>query len=205
MEYLNASGRFARWQDSQDAITDAVSRLLIQRLAVREQGKTNGEWDEIYPYMLGYLLWRYTEVRGKYKGCMFWSREAVRLYGTHREAIKAKSCSVDGKSIFVHEHVVPKKVIRSALLALTEPTVGEVRSVLDQLAVAAVVAKAEDKRLSSRKFGLRQKMPAGWNADGGNPWARYAKATIRMDQHALLPARHRDWMSAAGLFVCRVS
>lgn len=114
------------------------------------------------------ILWTWSEFDGKYKGCRWWSEQALQV----------------GESLR-HEHAIPRRVLIERLLTLPNPTEAEVAQVLCQYCVGVVVTLAEDRRLSS--LGLRQRMPPDW--DGVDVWARYHVAGIRpTDTHAVAGA-----------------
>lgn len=53
------------------------------------------------------IIWVWSEFDGKHKGCRYWSEKAIAT-GSKREGL-------------VHEHVVPRKIIRAKLFALRSP------------------------------------------------------------------------------------
>ena len=103
------------------------------------------------------IFWHWTEFRGKYHGCRFWSETAH----AHRHRKNVKDLR--------HEHIVPKKVLLEMLFDLASPSASAVRALLDQFCVGIVVTKAEDMQLNHA--GLRSRMPDDW--DEQDPWARY--------------------------------
>jgi hypothetical protein len=119
--------------------------------------------------VLAEVVWVWSEFDGKYTGCRHWSRAAV---AARAAGEKARS--------FVHEHVVPKRIIIERLFALPSPVrAADVERVLSTLCIGAVLTREEDRRLT--ESGLRSGMP-GDIADFTNPWARYAAVGIEM-QH----------------------
>ena len=179
-----------RWQEREATISELAANLLVQRRGLERDSRLTKEWESLFRYTLKYLVWRFTEARGKYQGCPFWSVDAA------AEANRRGNVTDDkGKALFRHEHVVPNSEVQTQLLQVSQPTSAEVHGVLGQYAVSAVVTQPEDRLLTAA--GLRSAMLDG---AANNPWARYATASIRMDQHSLLPTRHEHWMSAAGLF-----
>jgi hypothetical protein len=76
----------------------------------------------------------------------------------------------------IHEHVVPRKIIREKLFALRKPSVTSVKRVLEKYCIGVVVTKEEDDRL--RDLRLHASMPEDW--DKKDVWARYKKADIRV-------------------------
>ena len=131
------------------------------------------------------VLWVWTEFEGKYEGCEFWSEAALEL--------GFKSAGL------VHEHLIPRKIVRKMLFDLSAPTITEVRKILDAYCIGVVVTKEEDLRLNS--IGLRSKMPEDW--DGANLWARYREADIRVTRkkRRTEQAETQQPLSAA-LFTC---
>lgn len=121
--------------------------------------------------VIHWASWRWSGAQGKYVGCPYWSRAALTELKTRGPGRWGAWCS--------HEHVVPRKVIVGALLALAEPTAARVRGVMERLAIGCVVTREEDRRLSK---GLRSKMPAGYEIEGDamylDVWARYRAAGI---------------------------
>jgi len=81
---------------------------------------------------------------------------------------KAQSAAPGAK--LVHEHVVPRGVIASQLLASELRSMDAVFHALRRHCLAAVVTKDEDNLLNER--GFKQAMPDGWTW-GDDPWARY--------------------------------
>lgn len=106
------------------------------------------------------IFWVWTEFDGKYEGCKYWSESAI-------------NSKLIGKGL-VHEHIVPRKIIRDRLLNINNPTPDAIRSLLDQFCIGVVVTQKEDKKLDSLK--LRSKMPNDW--DGNDAWARHKAAGI---------------------------
>ena len=106
------------------------------------------------------IFWVWTEFEGKHKGCEFWSEAAI-------------NSKLVGKGL-IHEHIVPRKIVRELLLDFDSPTPDAIRSLLDRFCIGVVVTQEEDERLNS--LGLRSKMPEDW--DGSDPWARHKAAGI---------------------------
>jgi hypothetical protein len=106
------------------------------------------------------IFWVWTEFEGKYKGCNFWSKEAI-------------SSNLKDKGL-VHEHLVPRKIVREQLLALPDKNPDAIRSFLDNILIGVVVTKGEDDELN--KLGLRSIMPSDW--DDKDVWARHKAAGI---------------------------
>jgi len=100
-------------------------------------------------------IWVWSEYDGKHSPSLFWSNEA-------------KQAKLNELPI-IHEHPVPRQVIREKLFSLRKPSTVSVKRVLTRYCIGAVIAKTEDITLN--KSGLRSKMPADW--DGKDLWARY--------------------------------
>lgn len=112
------------------------------------------------------IFWVWSEFYGKIKGCKNWSVEAKKAYESDK-SIK-----------LIHEHIVPRKVIRDKLFNLENVNSTEIMKVLNSYCIGVVVTKEEDNRLNS--IGLRSKMPINW--DGKDPWARYVAAAIEIEE-----------------------
>lgn len=112
--------------------------------------------------VLADVVWVWSEYFGKYDGCCYWSKKALKFKG-------------DTKSL-CHEHIVPKKVIIEKICGLKSPTKPKIREILERYCIGCVVTRDEDKELN--KAGLRAQMPAGWNGD--DPWARYKSVGIQV-------------------------
>lgn len=110
--------------------------------------------------VLDQVLWVWSEFEGKYHGCRLWS-VAARASGSKREGL-------------IHEHLIPRKIVRSKLFGLKSPTPEAVYRILQRWCVGVVVTKEEDRRLNDLKLG--SSMPKSWN--GKNKRARYQHAGI---------------------------
>ena len=108
------------------------------------------------------VIWAWTVFDGKYDRCEYWSEDAYKI----REN--------GGK--FIHEHVVPKKLIIEHLMSLENPSQESVKRILVACCIAVVVTVEQDRKLD--ELGLRSKMPEG--SDINNPWARYEKTGIKV-------------------------
>ena len=111
--------------------------------------------------VVDHVLWVWSEFDGKIQGCKHWS-------------IKAKNAKTGTR--LIHEHVVPRKVLREKLFSITSPTKRKVCNILSKYCVGVVVTNDEDKELNS--LGLRATMPKDW--DGKDIWARYSVAKIKI-------------------------
>lgn len=90
------------------------------------------------------VCWAWTEFDGKYRGCPYWSKAAI------------KRRRKDPKAKLKHEHAVPRKVVIDSLLKMNQPTMEQVKDVLERLLIGVVVTP-EEADLLDRKF--RDKMP----------------------------------------------
>jgi hypothetical protein len=80
----------------------------------------------------------------------------------------------------IHEHLVPRKVIREKLHGLKQPTALDVRRILDRYCIGVVITKDEDKKLDSK--GLRSSMPKNWK-ETDDRWARYTEVGIEIEKN----------------------
>ena len=108
------------------------------------------------------VFWVWSEFDGKHAGCKYWSKAAV------ESGLKDKG--------LVHEHLIPRKLVREMLLNLEDPSPEAVNDILERLCIGVVVTKGEDTRLNELK--LNSKMPDDW--DQQNLWARYQAAQIEV-------------------------
>ena len=106
------------------------------------------------------VLWVWSEFDGKHVGCKYWS-VAAKATGSRRDGL-------------IHEHLVPRAVVREKIFGLRNPTQQAVRRTLQTWCVGVVVTKTEDERLN--KAGLRSSMPKDW--DKRDKWARYKAVGI---------------------------
>ena len=112
--------------------------------------------------VLDQVLWVWSEFDGKHKGCKFWS-------------VAARASGLSSKGL-VHEHLVPRKVVRKKLFSLQDPSPEQVHRILDRWCVGVVVTNEEDSSLN--RLGLNSSMPERWN--GRDRWARYTEAKIEI-------------------------
>ncbi len=108
------------------------------------------------------IFWVWSEFDGKHAGCNYWSKAAI------ESGLKNKG--------LVHEHLIPRKVVREMLLNLKDPSPEAVNDILERLCIGVVVTKEEDTRLND--LGLNSQMPPDW--DQQNLWARYHAAGIEV-------------------------
>lgn len=108
-------------------------------------------------------IWIWSEYDGKYEGCRWRS---------------VKACNGDDgtNDPLIHEHPVPRKVIRDMLFELQAPTPQNVRAVMDKFCLGVVIRKSEDVALTRK--GLRAAMPHNW--DRKDPFARYREVGLEI-------------------------
>lgn len=107
-------------------------------------------------------LWVWSEFDGKYAGCPIWSQAA-------------KGSGLKSKGL-IHEHVVPREIVRTKLFDLTAPTPESVSAVMTEWCIGAVILKTEDDLLN--RAGLNSRMPENW--DGNDRFARYRAVGIKI-------------------------
>jgi hypothetical protein len=106
------------------------------------------------------ITYKWTEAYGKYEGNSFWSLKALQHYDN-----KSK------RSEIIHEHIVPRKVIKDKLIERKESMDFDyLKDFFKNVLVGAIITKEEDKSLNN--FSLRQKFPDLEHVEE-NPWARY--------------------------------
>lgn len=111
-------------------------------------------------------LWSAYE--GKHEGCRYWTKEAIFARREHLR-YDGSGLKIPSEHQLIHEHIVPRNIIRDVLLELQSPSALDVNELLEQYCVGAVITKLQDARLT--EMGLRSSMPRGWRF--GNIWARY--------------------------------
>ena len=104
--------------------------------------------------LLSILVWKWTEADGKYRGCRFWTPQALAA----------------DRSTWAHEHVVPRKLVVRALLDLPDPSPSAVRDLLERVGLACIVTRDEHDALPD--------LP--WETLHDDPWARYREAGIEV-------------------------
>jgi hypothetical protein len=132
---------------------------------------------------LNELIWKYSELTGKYCGCHYWSVKARSLFDkelleymnggkpTLEDACRVSVClrpktRVKEKRI-VHEHVFPRKQLVDLLLEMdVHSTFDCVKTIIEQLAMGCVVLESEHPK----KTG-----------DCNNPWLRYKDNIMLVD------------------------
>jgi len=146
--------------------------LILNNENVSEDVKKNA---------INYAIYNWTEANGKYEGNKYWSEKAYINYA-YKDNRPYK---------LVHEHIIPRKIIREKIFNELEEQKIKNKSKLDSLSlyllfsrfvVAAVITKDEDDMFRNSYDGikLRSKMPQGYNILQKNRehwyenvWARY--------------------------------
>ena len=149
------------------------------------------------------LLWKYSELTGKYCGCQFWSDGAKSLFerklpehlngrpSTSRDARRVAAClskKTQGGNQLVHEHVFPRAELRTKLLLDREIPNGSqyLAATIERLAVGCVVLGSEHDLVNRAK------------GDGINPWRRY-KGKIKLFKNQNWPTSHMGLIRDAEL------
>ena len=111
--------------------------------------------------VLNEVVWVWSEFYGKHKGCPWISVEAAKV--------------ADERAL-IHEHVVPKKQLITALFALCDATPDVIYDYLQSHCIGVLVTKDEDERLRKAKF--TSSMPADWDQE--DVWARNKNVGIEV-------------------------
>lgn len=112
--------------------------------------------------VLNEIFWVWSEFDGKISGCKYWSKKAKKEY------------EINKKVKLIHEHIVPREVLRKMIFDMDSPTPKSLKEILSKYCIGVVVTKEEDEALDA--LGLRSEMPENW--DGSDAWARYKMANI---------------------------
>jgi hypothetical protein len=154
------------------------------------------------------LIWKHSELTGKYCGCQYWSVAAKSAFEkTLRERTNGKGLNLeDAWSVaeslkktdvnpglrLVHEHVFPItrliKMLRNQSETLSRDWVDRD---IEMRAVGCVILASEDKVLSDQGARTRG------NED--NLWFRYKDARIRLVDNPEWPQLHRELIEGAEL------
>jgi hypothetical protein len=149
------------------------------------------------------LLWKYSELTGKYCGCQYWSVKAKALFDEHldrylngrfptpgdaRKIVRVlQKKSQDYNQRIVHEHVFPRAQLVRLLMELKVPPAKEsLDKLMRRLATGCVVLGSEDNLLDKYKG----------NCD--NPWLRY-KGLIKLAENKKWEPLHQDLIKKAEL------
>ena len=109
-----------------------------------------------------FVLWKWSTRHGKYKGCEYWSENALEQYRN------------DDDNNLRHEHVIPRTFLTKLLMEIpTERAMNEkkVSDTLSNLCLGCVLTEDEDNLIPGY---LISQMPKDWN--GTDLWARYREA-----------------------------
>ena len=128
-------------------------------------------------------IYKWTEADGKYENNRYWSLRALEYY--NRKGNRAYK--------LVHEHIVPRRIIKSELMNLTlydlnfiknnDIKTTKVYEILNKYCIGAVITKAEDLSMNavmSNSKSLKSAMPLEYEDNTNtkyykNVWARYVK------------------------------
>ncbi|HZK75368.1 MAG TPA: hypothetical protein VFD13_00530 [Candidatus Kapabacteria bacterium] len=121
------------------------------------------------------LLWDATELkidqdesfhRIRYVGIDYWSEKAIKHWKRYKK----------GNGMLIHEHMIPKKVLL-AKIDENPKDAEHVQSILKKYAIAVVVHKSDDKKLSKAQKKLEKKNPKWYDDD---KTGRYKEAGIEI-------------------------
>ncbi len=148
---------------------------------------------------IGQGSWKWSEMHGKYAGCMFWSVEASNTFEHVAAKYPERSSQTIGRMASAkklrdhslqHEHVFPRK----AWVEMMTPNLGqweagnseELAARMDEFCIACIVTHKEHQELTDQ-------------AVTSNPWQRYKGTSIRLKRNPEWPDQHRVWIEEAGL------
>lgn len=128
----------------------------------------NGKFHyQIKKQVIDGALWWMADYAGKGVNCQFKSKSAT------------ERIAKGDMSGFVHEHIIPKKLIREELMTLSGHATIEMVEKLLRLSIYCLVTKEEDMRLAKKH---KQIMPSNGrmneNASPAEIWARYSAEGI---------------------------
>ncbi|MGA9724696.1 MAG: hypothetical protein WBQ86_19725, partial [Candidatus Binatus sp.] len=156
------------------------------------------------------LIWKRSELTGKYIGCPYWSVAAkvlfdkkltkltsgrsASLFDAEKTAeslnkLKGENGLVRADSErLIHEHVFPRNHLIRELQSLgTSLKRKPLERLIERFAVDCVLLKTEDSLLIQR------------DGDPKNLWQRYRTGTITLVDNPAWPAEHRRMINAASL------
>ena len=118
---------------------------------------------------INYAIYNWTEANGKYNGNEYWSVEAYGKWAyEEKRAYK-----------LIHEHIIPRKVIREKIDELEKLDSLSLYLLFKKYVIAVVITKEEDN-LFRKGYGgqnLISKMPKEFGNEQeewfDNPWSRY--------------------------------
>ena len=173
---------------------DITVNSLIYRKKILEQYHTEDfkVFELITRELLGRNIWKYSEAYGKFKGCPFWSIDALKLYETSKNKSLAKVANK-----LRHEHTYPQILLINKLKNLEEINYKVVENLFKKYAVATVVTKEENEKLNSRDVGLRTA-----TISDDNIWLRYnnkkfkIKIAINRSKNPFFEYHKKDMLNA---------
>lgn len=122
-------------------------------------------------------LWWMADYSGKGLDCPFRSKRANQICKSLGSGDEIKNRGL------IHEHIVPKKLIREKLMALNTPVDKKTVKRWLKLSVYCLVTKESDDKVLN-KSGFNQKMPNdNWKKENAIPdeiWARYKASGIEV-------------------------
>ncbi|MCA8951154.1 MAG: hypothetical protein KDE27_16730 [Planctomycetes bacterium] len=133
-------------------VRESVVRLVT--IVLRDRTVSGGP-EAPYRKLLSSLLWQWTEADGKWSRSLPWSRSAL---------------ETDNRRSLRHEHVVPRKLLIDALVAMGDPEPRAVRDILERMAVACIVTEEEHRRLPD----------VPWADLSHDVWVRYRRAGVEV-------------------------
>lgn len=127
--------------------------------------------------VLNMVSWLWTGYNGKYIGCQYWSKEALKVFDKLIEKNK-KLYKKDEKN-FIHEHVFPRNISIDKIINIPNLNQKNLEQLFEKYFVGAILTCKEGKELDKK---YRQKMPKEFyevgNPDYDNIWLRYKKMNI---------------------------
>lgn len=159
-----------RFQKSNDE-GELIRQMLMEDLSVILN--TEGVAEKVKKNAINYAIYNWTEVSGKYEGNEYWSFVAYEKFAYNQ----------DRAYQLVHEHIVPRNIIREKIKNLPKQDSLSLYLLFKRYVIAAVITKDEDKLFNKKYedgYKLISKMPKGFYEEQiirehwkDNPWARY--------------------------------
>lgn len=144
------------------AAAELCTMLLCHHQALDRERRSDPAYRRQLMKLIDTTLWHFSEAAGKIHGCRYWSTGALRSYEKHKKIVRKQDSPSE---MLQHEHLTPKSVMIRYLLSLSNPTVEQVRRVLDEYNIGVVITKEEHGRLSA-------------TATPDDPWNRYRQAGV---------------------------
>ncbi len=200
-------------QELRNAIIDSIYRCITSRMAINDfpvpyYGSYNVRptTSDAVRNCLDELLWKRSELTGKYIGCPYWSVSAKALFDAELATLRKSVTLEDAwkiarglqkrgvterRSQLTHEHVFPRKTLVEMLAKQGGTTTPEeVEVLIERFAIGCVILESEHPRTpdstSIRKF-LE------------NPWLRYSETGIKLVENPAWPPKHQQMIKDAGL------